>query len=68
MEIEDNSYDGAYALESICHAKDPVAPYSEIFRILKPGSLFAEGSWVTTDNYNDKIPEHVKIAEDIIVR
>lgn len=68
MEIEDNSYDGAYALESICHAKDPLLPYSEIFRVLKPGSLFVEGSWVLTDNYNDKIPDHVKIIDDVAVR
>eukprot|EP00731_Ephydatia_muelleri_P031592 Em0023g99a len=65
MEIEDNSYDGAYALESICHAKDPLLPYSEIFRVLKPGSLFVEGSWVLTDNYNNKIPEHVKIIDEV---
>ena len=37
---KDNSYDGVYAIEATCHAPDKIGIYSEIFRVLKPGSNF----------------------------
>lgn len=37
----DNTYDAIYAIEATCHAPSKVGIYSEIFRVLKPGALFA---------------------------
>ena len=39
MPFDDEQYDAAYAIEATCHAPDRVGVYSEIFRVLKPGSI-----------------------------
>jgi sterol 24-C-methyltransferase len=44
----DESFDSAYAIEATCHAPDKVGVYSEIYRILKPGSTFAGNSLILT--------------------
>ena len=67
-EIEDNSYDGVFAIEATCHAKDPVLVYKEILRVLKPGALFVDATWVMTDLYNPEDPKHVKAKNDVMVR
>ncbi len=38
--IADGTYDRAYAIESTCHAPDKAGAFAEIYRVLKPGSLF----------------------------
>ena len=68
MEFADNTFDGVFALEATCHAKDPVIVYKEIFRVLKPGALFVETAWTMTDNYDPQNAEHVKIKNGILVR
>ena len=66
-DIEDNSYDAAFAFEATCHAKDPVLVYKEILRVLKPGGLFVDVAWSVTDGYNPQNPNHVKVKNDIMV-
>lgn len=68
MEFADNTFDGVFALEATCHARDPVTVYKEIFRVLKPGALFVETAWAMTDNYDPQNAEHVKIKNGILVR
>lgn len=41
--------------------------YGEVFRTLKPGSIFVAYEWVTTPNYDDKNEKHVAIADEIII-
>eukprot|EP00890_Picochlorum_soloecismus_P003349 jgi/Picsp_1/4014/NSC_01526-R1_protein len=41
--------------------------YGEVFRTLKPGSVFVAYEWVTTPNYDDKNENHVAIADEIII-
>ena len=67
MEFDEGTFDGAYALESTPHARDPEQVYREILRVLKPGAIFFDSTWAMTDAYNPQNPEHVKIKEDIEV-
>ena len=52
MPFPDNSFDGAYSIEATCHAPKLEEIYSEIYRVLKPGSLYVSYEWVTTKFYN----------------
>jgi sterol 24-C-methyltransferase len=61
----ENTYDAVYAIEATCHAPSKVGIYSEILRILKPGSLFAAYEWCMTDKYDPTNPVHNKIKKDI---
>eukprot|EP00559_Dactyliosolen_fragilissimus_P002420 CAMPEP_0184862972 /NCGR_PEP_ID=MMETSP0580-20130426/8178_1 /TAXON_ID=1118495 /ORGANISM="Dactyliosolen fragilissimus" /LENGTH=394 /DNA_ID=CAMNT_0027360999 /DNA_START=20 /DNA_END=1204 /DNA_ORIENTATION=- len=65
LPFEDSSFDAAYAIEATCHAPDRVAVYSEIFRSLKPGSIFACYEWCMTDNYDPKNADHRRIKKQI---
>ncbi|KAH9582212.1 Methyltransferase type 11 [Trypanosoma melophagium] len=61
----DNEYDGAYAIEATCHATDKVKCYSEVFRVIKPGSYFVLYEWCTTDKYDPSNEEHRRIRHCI---
>jgi len=65
MPFKENSFDAAYAIEATCHAPDRVGVYSEIKRVLKPGSIFACYEWCMTDSYDKTNPEHEKIKKQI---
>lgn len=65
MPFADNSFDGAYSIEATCHAPKLEEVYAEIFRVLKPGSLYVSYEWVTTDKYRADNPEHVEIIQGI---
>ncbi len=49
-------FDAAYAIEATCHAPDRVGVYSEIYRVLKPGAIFACYEWCMTDLYESGNP------------
>lgn len=65
MPFKDSTYDAAYAIEATCHAPDRVGVYSEIYRVLKPGTIFAAYEWCMTDKYDPNNAEHNKIKKDI---
>jgi len=65
MEFPDNSFDAAYAIDATCHAPDVSVVYGEIFRVIKPGSIFVCYEWVTTPLYDPKNPVHAKAIDDI---
>lgn len=65
MPFESNSFDNAYAIEATCHAPDRVMAYSEIYRVLKPGAVFACYEWCMTDEYDPKNPEHQRVKKQI---
>jgi len=61
----DASYDAAYAFEATCHAPDKVGAFEEIFRVLKPGALFAAYEWCMTDAFDRDDLEHQRIKKGI---
>jgi len=63
--FSEGTFDRAYAIEATCHAPDLADVYSQVFRTLKPGGLFASYEWVTTKNYDANNPEHVKAVKNI---
>lgn len=65
LPFEDGHFDGVYAIESTCHAPDRVKVYSEILRVLKPGSIFCCYEWCLTDKYDPKSEEHQHIKRKI---
>jgi 24-methylenesterol C-methyltransferase len=67
MPFEDATFDAAYAIEATCHAPTLEDVYKEVFRCLKPGSLFVTYEWVTTPEYDPKNKAHVAIADEIII-
>ena len=58
MPAGDGSFDAAYHIEALPHAPDKAAAYAEIFRVLRPGALFAGYEWCVTALYDDGNPEH----------
>lgn len=62
----EKSFDGVYAIEATCHAPDRTKVFGEIFRVLKPGAIFACYEWCTTDLYDEANPEHRKLKHDIM--
>lgn len=65
MPFDDEQYDAAYAIEATCHAPDRVGVYSEIFRVLKPGSIFACYEWCMTDNFDATNKDHLRMKKQI---
>jgi sterol 24-C-methyltransferase len=65
MPFESESFDAAYAIEATCHAPDRVGVYSEIYRVLKPGSIFAVYEWCMTDAFDPSNKDHLRIKKEI---
>jgi len=63
--FEDNTFDGAYAIEATCHAPVLADVYRQAYRVLKPGALFASYEWLTTKNYDPTNKEHKKAIDDL---
>ena len=55
---EDASFDAVYHIGATCHTSDKVGVFSEIFRVLKPGGLFASDEFCLTPAYDAGNPEH----------
>lgn len=66
LPVEDCSIDGVYTIEASCHSPDRLKLFSEIFRVLKPGGVFAGYEWTMTDNYDPSSKEHNRIKHDIL--
>ena len=64
--IADDTYDRAYAIESTCHAPDKVGAFAEIYRVLKPGSLFWGQEMCLTDRFDPNDSEHRAIKQDLM--
>jgi len=67
MPYGEGHFDKVYAIEATCHAQSLLKIYSEVFRVLKPGGLFALYEWIMTDAYNPSDPYHKKLKADILV-
>ena len=62
---EDGSFDAAYHIEAVPHAPDKAAAYAEIFRVLRPGAVFAGYDVCMTPLYDGGNPEHRELKEVI---
>lgn len=65
LPFEDGSFDGVYAIEATCHAPQREGVYGEIYRVLKPGSVFACYEWCLTDKYDPSNEKHRVIKKQI---
>ena len=63
---DDDSYDGAYAIDATCYAPDKTALYREIFRVLRPGTCFACKEWCLTEKFDPQDAEHARIKKSIM--
>ena len=62
----DDRYDAAIAIESMPHAPDKTAAFREIFRVLRPGAVFAGYDWCLTEDFDPRNAEHARIRKDIM--
>lgn len=46
LPFEDNSFDVVFSKDALLHVPDKDALFSEIFRVLKPGGVFAASDWL----------------------
>ncbi|WP_323670794.1 SAM-dependent methyltransferase, partial [Candidatus Poriferisodalis multihospitum] len=65
VDAPDGSFDAAYSIEATCCAPDKISIYGEVFRVLKPGALFAAYEYCMTDRFDPQDPHHLKIKADI---
>ncbi len=63
----DNSFDAAFAIESMPHAPDKAGAYGEILRVLRPGACFAAYEWCLTKEFDPRNTKHLRIRSDIMV-
>jgi len=58
----ENTYDGAYFMESLSHAEDRTPPLAQAKRIVKPGKLVGAWQWMLKPafNYSDKVHMDLK--------
>ena len=64
--IADETFDRGYAIESTCHAADKAGAFAEIYRVLKPGSLFWGQEMCMTDKFNPDNNRHVAMKQDLM--
>lgn len=62
---EEASFDAVYHVEAMPHAPDKTAAYAEIFRVLRPGAVFAGYDWCVTPAYDGENPAHREVMQRI---
>jgi sterol 24-C-methyltransferase len=60
-----DTFDGIYAIEATCHAPRREDVYSQIYRVLKPGQIFACYEWCLTPKYDTNNETHRLIKKKI---
>ena len=65
MDVPDDSFDAAYAIEATVHAPTKVDCYGEVFRVLKPGGCFAAYEYCLTGRFDPGSPRHQQIKSNI---
>ena len=65
VDIEDETFDRAYAIESTCHAPNKERAFAEIFRVLKLGALFWGQEMCLTEKFDPKDNRHRAIDQDL---
>jgi cyclopropane fatty-acyl-phospholipid synthase-like methyltransferase len=54
MPFPDETFDAAYAIESICYVPDRTPAYAELRRVLRPGARIAATDFVLTEPITDR--------------
>lgn len=67
MDVPDESFDAAYAIEATVHAPTKVGCYGKVFRVLKPGGCFAAYEYCLTGRFDPDNPRHQQIKSDLEV-
>ena len=62
---EYGNFDAAYHLEAIPHAPDKTAVYAEVFRVLRPGGVFAGYDWCMKPRFGVGSLQHRELKERI---
>ena len=62
---DDQSFDAAFHMEALPHAPHKTAAYAEVFRVLRPGAVFAGFDWCMTPLYDGANPEHRELRQRI---
>lgn len=62
---ESESFDAAYHIEALPHAPDKTAAYAEVFRVLRPGAVFAGYDWCLTPLYDNASSVHQELKDRI---
>lgn len=64
--FKDNSFDKVFAIESTCHSPNRCDVYDQIYRVLKPGGVFASYEWVlNADKFNENNKNHLQIKYEV---
>eukprot|EP01084_Bolivina_argentea_P248693 416055_1 len=64
--FKDNTFDKIFAIESTCHAPNRCDVYNQVYRVLKPGGLFASYEWVlNADKFDFKNKKHLQTKYEI---
>lgn len=59
----DESFDAVYEIQAFSYAKDIVAVYTEIARVMKPGARFGVLDWVLLPAFDPGDPAHVELLD-----
>lgn len=65
LPFADESFDAFYQIQALSLCKDLPALFSEIFRVLKPGSKISLLDWVSLPAYDPKDPEHAELMSRV---
>jgi len=65
MTFKDNTFDKVFSIEATCHSGNRQDVFKEIYRVMKPGGLFASYEWVINSNYNDNNALHRFARQEI---
>ena len=64
--FKDNTFDKIFAIESTCHSGNRCDVYDQVFRVLKPGGMFASYEWVLCDDkFDSKNKDHLQIKYEV---
>jgi sterol 24-C-methyltransferase len=60
-----SGFDAAYDFEATPHAPEKTGVFTQIFKALKPGAVFAGYEWCVTDEYDERNPDHRRLKRGI---
>ena len=64
-QLEENTFDAGYAIESTCHADDKRAAFAEIYRVLKPGARLWGQEMCLTDSFDPTNAYHEQLKNEL---
>lgn len=65
LPFEDNFFDGLYQVQVLTYAKDKVALFKEMFRVMKPGAKLSFLDWVKLPRYDPANAHHRELISRV---